>query len=237
MVNDLHPMDRPFCWARLRVHLPYKLALAVGLNLLALSLYYLLQHYVLYPVTVMRPGRVDHWIAFNEHTVWLYLSLFVLQPIAPMSMLQTSQLRRYALGIVAISSVADVIFFFWPTAIMRPAVAGPSAVYHQLVTLVNPLNACPSLHAAMAVYSACCGEQLWRGTRGAWRWRSGFWLWALAIIYATLSTKEHVFTDAVAGSVLGALTYLVAFGHLRRLTKGPGRWRILARHVVARAPS
>jgi membrane-associated phospholipid phosphatase len=197
--------------------------------------YYLLQHYVFYPVTVMPPGPVDHWIPFNEHTVWLYLSLFLLQPIAPMHMVRASELCRYALGGAAMSGIADVVFFFWPTAIMRPEVAGTNAIYQHLTALVTPLNACPSLHAAMAVYSALCGEQLWRGTRRAWRWRSGIWLWALGIIYATLSTKEHVFTDAVAGSMLGLVIYLVAFGNARMVTKRPGRWCILARRLAAKA--
>jgi len=165
-------MARPLCWARLRAHLPHKLALAVGLNLWAMPPYYLLQHYVFYPVTVMPPGPVDHWIPFNEHTVWLYLSLFLLQPIAPMHMVRASELCRYALGGAGMCGLADVVFFFWPTASMRAEVAGTNPSYRHLTALVTPLNACPSLHAAMAVYSALCGEQLWRGTRRAWRWRT-----------------------------------------------------------------
>lgn len=228
-MNDPDPLTGPFGWARLRAYLPHKLALAVGLNLWAMLPYYLLQHHVFYPVTIMPQGPIDRWIPFNPHTVWLYLSLFLLQPMTPMHLVHASQLRRYALGVVAMSGLANGLFLFWPTTIVRPEVTASNALYQHLTTVMTPRNACPSLHAAMAVYSALCGEQLWRRTRSAWRWRSGVWLWALGIIYATLSTKEHVFTDAVAGSALGLVIYLAAFGSDRRVPHRAGKECILTR--------
>ncbi len=127
-----------------------------------------------------------------------------------MQMRHRPQLKHYALGVAVMSGIANGIFLRWPTAILRPAVDSISPLYNVLITYVTPRNACPSLHAAMAVYSALCWEQLCDGTPLPWVWRSGVWLWGLGILYATLATKEHVFMDVITGSLLGLGTYWVA---------------------------
>jgi membrane-associated phospholipid phosphatase len=197
---------------RLKTLLGWKLAMALGLNLWALVPYYLLQHHPFFPVTIMPTTIMDDWIAFNEHAVWLYLSLFLLMPIAPMQMVSPNHIRRYALGVAAMSLAADLVFFFWPTTVARPSPQMINPVYQNLTLLVSPNNACPSLHAAMAVFSALCYEQIAPHMRDRRLWRLGLWIWALGIVYATLASKEHVALDAAAGSLLGLIAYLGAFG-------------------------
>jgi membrane-associated phospholipid phosphatase len=96
--------------------------------------------------------------------------------------------------------VGLLIFLFWPTAIPRP----DSAAYRPLIAIDGRGNACPSLHAAFAVFSAICIDRLARrlGDRGLARSLS--WLWCLGILYSTLATKQHVAVDMVAGIALGA---------------------------------
>jgi membrane-associated phospholipid phosphatase len=191
-----------------------KLALALGLNLFAFVPYFWLQRHIFFPVTVMNKSALDVWLGFYPQAVWLYLSLFLLMPVAPMQMEKTQQLRRYALGVVAISLAADLVFFFWPTAVVRPGDAAASMIYRSLASLDLPLNAFPSLHAAMAVFSACCCEQIFSQVRYSRLCRIAVWIWALAIIGAMLSTKQHVAVDALGGIVLGLTSYYWAFRYL-----------------------
>jgi membrane-associated phospholipid phosphatase len=196
---------------RLKTRLGTKLAMALGLNLWALLPYYLLQHYPFFSVAVMRLTPVDEWTPFDDRAVWLYLSLFLLMPIAPMQFASTDQLRRYTLGVAGMSLLADLIFFFQPTTVLRPNAETVNIVYDHLTRLVSANNACPSLHAAMAVFSALCYEQVAPHVRHRQLWRTGLWIWALGIIYATLAAKQHVALDAVAGSALGFTAYFCAF--------------------------
>lgn len=199
---------------RLRAHLGLKLTLAVGLNLFAFVPYFWLQRHVSFPVIVMNESAIDLWLGFSPQAVWLYLSLFLLMPVAPLQFQQRQDLWRYALGVMAMSLTADLVFFFWPTAVMRPGDEAANSVYRSLITLDRPLNAFPSLHAAMAVFSACCCEQILIQARCPTIWRIAVWGWALAIIGAMLATKQHVALDAVGGVVLGLASYGWAFRYL-----------------------
>ena len=197
---------------RLRAHLGLKLAFAFGLSLWAYGPYFWLQRNPFFPVTVMTESPLDVWLGFSPSAVWIYLSLFLLMPVAPMQMENRSQLWRYALGVATMSAVADFIFFFWPTAVARFADQPASDAYLLLVTWVTPLNAFPSLHAAMAIFSALCCEQILPQVRHPKICRAATWTWTVAIIWATLSTKEHTILDAVGGAILGLSSYGCAFG-------------------------
>lgn len=195
---------------RLRAHLGLKLGLTLALNLCAFAPYFWLQRNIFFPVTTLPQTPLDVWLGFRPQAVWIYLSLFLLMPIAPLQMHNTHQLRRYALGVVAMSFVADMIFLFWPTTVARTGDGGSHSVYRALVTMDLPLNAFPSLHAAMAVYSALCCEQISRLRS----WRFVIWPWVLAIVWAMLSIKQHVAFDAAGGAVLGLATYGLVFRSL-----------------------
>ena len=88
------------------------------------------------------------------------------------------------------------IFLLWPTK-----VASQGTGFLKTVDLGG--NACPSLHAAFAVFSATCIGRLLRslGLPGSAQVLS--WLWCGAILYSTLATKQHVLLDLIAGSLLG----------------------------------
>lgn len=196
---------------RLHAHLSLKLALALGLNLFAFVPYFSLQRHIFFPVTVMTESAFDVWFSFAPEAVWIYLSLFLLMPVAPMQMETRNQLRRYACAVIVMSVIADFIFLFWPTAVARGGDEGANIAYRSLVALDMPLNAFPSLHAAMAVFSALCCEQVYVRVRHPWFWRIAIWTWVLSIVWAMLSTKQHVALDAIGGIVLGLTTYGFAF--------------------------
>jgi membrane-associated phospholipid phosphatase len=196
---------------RLQSELAIKFILLVVLNLLVYVPYLFLQRHRFFPVTNMPLSFFDRVIPFSDKAVWPYLSIYLLMPVGPFLMANRRQIFRYAAGIVIISFLADTFFLFWPTACPRPDVAGTNAIYRTLVLIDNPFHAFPSLHAAFAVYSACCASLVLRELRVPWSWRVGVWLWALLILFATLATKQHVVADIAAGSALAFGAYRCAF--------------------------
>jgi membrane-associated phospholipid phosphatase len=96
-----------------------------------------------------------------------------------------------------------------------------------LRTMDVAANACPSLHAAFAVFTAIWFERLLREL-GVGRFvRALNWLWCLGILYSTLAIRQHVVLDTLAGAILGAI---IAALHIRALQR-------LARTQAPMAPS
>jgi membrane-associated phospholipid phosphatase len=169
--------------ARLKAHWRFKL-IAGAIIIIAFFIgYFLLLSFHIFPVREMPTTALDRLIAFQPGALPLYLSLYLYIPIAPFLLENKRDLNAYC-----------------PTAIPRP----DSAAYRPLIAIDGPGNACPSLHAAFAVFSAICIDRLARnlGDRGLARGLS--WLWCLGILYATLATKQHVAVDMAAGIALGA---------------------------------
>jgi fatty acid desaturase len=210
----LKPGDVPGCG-----FVGAKLLIAVGLTLWVSVPYYTLQRFPVFSVTTMPESALDRLVPFGDDAIWLYLSLFLLLPV-PLVLVHTrDQLRRYATGVAGIGLLSHIGFALFPTAIARPAAGDANWAYRLVVLVDTPLNACPSLHASLAVFSVLCGGR-WLGqaaarprarharlTRRLAPW--ALWLWLVAILGATLVTKQHVLVDLVAGAAL-ALTVYVA---------------------------
>ena len=159
----------------------------------------------------MQPCFLDRALPFLSWTVIIYLSIYLLMPIGPFLMQNRTQILRYSAGVVIIGFMADIVFLFWPTVCERPEAGDANLVYEFLIRYDMPFHAFPSLHAAFAIYSALCGVMILREMQMQWVWQSALWFWAVAILLATLTTKQHVFVDLVAGTVLGAAAFIAVF--------------------------
>lgn len=196
---------------RLKSEWGLKLVLLVVLNLWVYGPYLFLQRHNFFPATTMSQTFLDRLVPFWPWTVWVYLSIYLLMPVGPFLMDNRQQLFRYAMGIMLIGLIADAIFFFWPTSCPRPGETGTNSAYHILVSIDNSLHAFPSLHAAFAIYSAMCCTLVVGEMSNSRLLKGVFWIWAVLILLATLTTKQHVIADILAGSVLGIGTYCFVF--------------------------
>jgi membrane-associated phospholipid phosphatase len=192
---------------RLKSEWVLKILLLILLNLGVYGPYLLLQHHNCFPTITMPLTSLDRFIPFWPQTVWCYLSIYLLMPIGPFLMNERQQILRYAAGIMLIGLVADAVFIFWPTSCPRPNAAGANAVYETLITIDNSLHAFPSLHAAFAIYSAMCGIRVVREVCDTGLLKGVLWVWAILILLSTLTTKQHVIADIVAGGLLGFGSY------------------------------
>jgi hypothetical protein len=195
-----------------RAHLTCEWQIKLGLGALLTAAFWVaylwLERSPLFPVARVAPSGLDALVPFMPRLSYVYASLTLFIPVAPWLMISRPDLLRYSAAVTAIMLIGFAAFFFWPTACARPAVEpGLDPLYLWIRRIDRDLNALPSLHGAYAVFSALCCHRVLRsiGDRGGARLFT--WAWALAILFATLATKQHVALDLLAGGVLGAAGY------------------------------
>ncbi len=196
---------------RLRIYLGPKLLLAVVLNLWVCVPYYTLQRLVFFPVTPMAETTLDRALPFVPGAAWVYVSLFVALPVPPLLLTDRRDLGRYCAGLVLVSVISDFFFLCTPTGVARPPGQAWDVAYRLVLATDVPLNACPSLHASLAVFTALWCDRLAGSFAHPRRWRMAAWSWTVAVLLSTLLTRQHVLLDLVAGAAL-ALGVFVLVG-------------------------
>ena len=183
------------------------------------AVYFRVLNHPQFPVTIMPLTAIDRLIGFQPRTLYLYLSLWFYVTLAPALLSDRQEIISYALAAIVLSAIGLGIFFFWPTSVPQPDVDWSR--YPEFAFLKSadaPGNACPSLHVAFAVFTAVWLERLLRRLGAGYCARGFNWLWCLGIVYSTVAIHQHVFLDALAGAMLGAM---VAALHLRWLGVRP----------------
>ncbi|WP_018153053.1 phosphatase PAP2 family protein [Leeia oryzae] len=182
----------------------FKLVGATTFTLLFFTVYlYLLRH----PgsaVHTISLTAVDRWIPFNSNGMPIYVSLWVYLFLPLILMFSRQEITTYGLRAAAPCLIGLAIFFWWPSAIPPVGIDWslyPSVAFIKQVDTAG--NACPSLHVATAVFTACWLHWRLRLHRApAWLTGSN-WLWCAAIAWSTMAIRQHVVIDVVAGALLG----------------------------------
>jgi membrane-associated phospholipid phosphatase len=186
-----------------------KWAIFFGLATLLLVPYFAIQYHELFPSHVMPLLALDRSLPVLQPAIYLYLSAYALSVLPLVLVRDARTMRRMAFGFGWLACVSSVCFLFWPTAI-PPLLAGNNAsnpVLRWVLAVDSARNACPSLHASLAIYSGLCAARLLRA-----RWqRVAVWAWAVAILASTLLVKKHVALDLIAGAALGWAAYAALF--------------------------
>ena len=195
--------------------LPWKLFVGVALAVVFSLAYYGNQCVSPRPVFPMPTTWLDRAIPFDTGATGLYLSWYLMLPVVPLLIGTHDQLRRYALGLLVIGLVGNTFFLLYPTGVARPPLPEAAGwMYRLVVAMDKPVNACPSMHAALSIFTAlwfarlCADEPRLALPRPA-LWAGAMWLWAVAILYGTLATRQHVVIDLVAGTALAWACYVI----------------------------
>ena len=168
-------------------------------------LYLYLQQHPQFAVTQIAATPLDRWIGFQPWAIWPYLSLWLYTTLPVALHADVRALTRHGLRIGALCACGLLIFWLWPTSVsgavgQRP---GSDGLFAVLYAVDSNGNALPSLHVAAAVFSGALLAAQLRAI-GAPRWVHALnALWGLAIVYATLATKQHLLWDVLAGLALG----------------------------------
>lgn len=190
---------------RIACHGRYKLVLLAVLPTLFCLGYFTLQHVTLRPPTTFELTMLDRAIEFSPRWIYVYQSLYLLMPIAPLLATRKGQLRRYTQGYLWLAVAGFLTFLVVPVVSPRPDGVTGVAAFDFLTSYEGKLNAFPSLHAGLAAYTLIFARWAFPGeistAFGRSLYLSGL-LWGGAILYATLATKQHYAVDLPAGIVL-----------------------------------
>lgn len=200
----LHTLGRQW-W-----HLQWLKAIGIGLFMwLFFVAYFHLLNHPQHTVTVMPLTALDDWIGFQPAAFWVYVSLWLYVGIPPAFMPSLRTLLGYGVWISALCLTGLLIFYLWPTAVPSHAhQLDPAVIDHPGFALLRGVdaagNACPSMHVASAIFSACWTQRLLSVARApAWpRWLNAGWF--VLIAWSTVAVRQHVVLDVLAGAALGA---------------------------------
>ncbi len=198
-------------WARMRRFFGLKLIGVTAVTWIFFIAYFHLLRHPSAEVTVMPLTAIDGWIPFQPVTLVAYLSLWVYVGFAPGLLWTFRELLVYGFWAIALCVCGLACFYFWPTAIpplMRPPSDFPGFALLQGIDAEG--NACPSMHVAIAIFTAICLHDLLRRLRVPWGWQLFNAVWFAAIAYSTLAVKQHVVIDVALGGLLGAAFAIAA---------------------------
>lgn len=168
-------------------------------------LYFAVLRHPLFPVTILPETWPDRFVGFHPWWLLPYASLWLYISLVPAFLPDRRQLVGFAAGCAVLAAVGLAIFTLWPSAIPPPDIdwsRHPALAFLKQADAAG--NACPSLHAAFAVFSALWFTHLLPSLGAGRLVQSLNLLWAALIVLSTLGTKQHVALDALCGAILGA---------------------------------
>jgi membrane-associated phospholipid phosphatase len=115
----------------------------------------------------------------------------------------------YVLWMVGLCFGGLVIFYFWPTQV--PPLTLDATGYRGFAVLHRideASNACPSMHVAVAIFTAVRVDEVLHSTGAPRLLRLLNATWFILIAYSTLAIKQHVTLDVAAGALLGMIFVL-----------------------------
>lgn len=157
---------------------------------------------------------IDRLVTFNPAGVWLYLSFFLMVPLAFLTA-DANRVRYLTRSMQLCALVSGVIFVVWPTTLHYPAIPTDRASASLLRALAesdSSQNCFPSLHGALTLL--CVTALCQRCRPGASLFAV---LWGLGIGWSVIQTRRHIAIDLGAGVVLGIVSaWLIASSsHIR----------------------
>ncbi len=227
-------IDPALSWSRelayrMRRHLLPKLVGTTACIWVFFVAYFHLLRHPAFPVTVMPLTALDGLVPIAPLALVPYLSLWFYVGIAPGLQRRFRDLLVYGAWAGALCAVGLAIFWRFPTKI-------PTFVFDRgglpgfalLQGIDAPGNACPSMHVAIAMFSAVRLDRLFRECRVPDAARVANWAWFAAIAWSTLAIRQHVVLDAVSGAALGAAFALASLAGRRRPTSAADARAIMA---------
>jgi hypothetical protein len=164
--------------------------------------------------TVIPVTWIDDWVPFSPESFFLYASLWVYVGLGSLFTKDGRELAAWAGASFAMIVVGLGIFIALPTQVPDfPIVWSryPSLEFLKAVDVSG--NACPSLHAAFAVFTGVVLHGQLTAVRAPRVVLACNVLWCLGIIYSAMATRQHLALDIIAGAVLAgavSIAYLAA---------------------------
>lgn len=154
-------------------------------------------------VTVMPVTAIDELVPFQPSALIPYFSLWLYVSLPAALILDRRELIGYGWWLAGMCVAGLACFYFWPTTVLLPIAEWSKHPSFGILQGVDAAaNACPSMHVAAAMFSACWLNHNLRDMGAPPKVRLFNWLWLIAIAYSTMAIKQHVFIDVIAGLAL-----------------------------------
>src|SRR5690606_38547336 len=116
--------------------------------------YFQLLHHPASPPTEIPTGWLDQLFGFHPLALLPYVALWPYVSLLPALLVERREMWGFAAGCAVLSIVGLGVFWLWPSSTPTPDIdwsAHPSIAF--LKNADRSGNACPSLHAAFAVFT------------------------------------------------------------------------------------
>jgi membrane-associated phospholipid phosphatase len=198
-------------WLRIRSMFLLKLLGTSAWTTAFFVAYFHLLRHPTHPPTVMPLTWLDSLIPFQPQALVAYLTLWFYVGIAPGLLLGFTRLFVYGLWAGALCVTGLACFYFWPTTVPPITFDISSFPGFSMLQGVDATgNACPSMHVAIAIFSAIWLDRILLESRSPALLRAGNAIWFALIAWSTVAIKQHVVLDAVAGAALGLIFALAS---------------------------
>jgi len=193
------------------------LATVIGVAVFFYAYFWVMRH-PLSAATAMPMTWIDDLVPFSPQSFFLYASLWVYVSLGSALARDGLELAAWGAACFAMTVVGLGIFMALPTKVPDFAIDWsryPSLEFLKAIDVSG--NACPSLHAAFAVFTAVVLHGQLTAIRAPRALLVCNALWCLGIVYSAMATRQHLALDIIAGSVLaGAVSIAyVAAGRMR----------------------
>lgn len=165
-------------------------------------LYFWIMQATAYRAAPVPVSGLDAWIGVQQWAIVPYASLWLYVSLPAAFAANGKALLTYASGALVMVVTAMFVYWIWPTYVDA---TGTDWSQYPLMRFLKSSdaggNAFPSLHVAFALFAArVLHSQLASIQAPGWtRWVNG--AWCVAIVYATLATRQHVLLDVAGGMV------------------------------------
>jgi membrane-associated phospholipid phosphatase len=196
------------------------LATTGGIAIFFYAYFWVMRH-PLSAATVMPVTWIDDLVFFSPQSFPLYVSLWVYVALGPALAKDGRELAAWGAVSFAMAVIGLGLFMVLPTKIPNPAIDWsryPSLAFLKTVDVSG--TACPSLHAAFAVFTAVVLHRLLTAIHAPRTLLVCNALWCLGIVYSAIAIRQHVALDVIAGSILAGAGSIVYMAGGRRM---PGR--------------
>jgi hypothetical protein len=199
------------------ISLIQKIYLVAPLAVLQTSVYWLFNHYPVFPSRELPLTSIDRAVPFWIWTISAYFALIAMAVALPLLVGRRTVFRRllqaYGISIVT----AWLFFLLFPTHYPRPPMptddSWPSMAYRSLLEFDSPECCFPSSHVIVPLLA--CAALHRDGSLG--RFRHYLTAFVLLCSLSILTTKQHYFWDLLGGSAAAALGWWLSGRRVHKL--------------------
>jgi hypothetical protein len=186
------------------ISLVEKLGLVAPLAVLQVGVYWLFNHYPVFPSRELPLTWIDRSIPFWIWTIWAYFALIAMAVLLPLLVSEGRVFRRLLRAYWISMGTAWLFFLFLPTHYPRPPEPAdnswPSVAYRSLLDFDSPECCFPSSHVIVPLL-ACAALRRDRCLGSFWYLLAP---WVGICCPSILSTKQHYFWDLLGGAAVAA---------------------------------